>query len=480
VRYAILSDIHANLQAWKAVLLDIRSRKADRIICLGDIVGYGPNPLEVLKSVHAEADHIALGNHDAVVCGKMDADLFNPAARSAIEWTTSRLGPKAVTFLGTLPLTLAGPHFRCAHGEFSDPAAFNYVLDPDDADASWNAVPDRVLFVGHSHVPAIFVTGASGRTHHVTPQDFVVEDDKRFLVNVGSVGQPRGDGVLATYCIYDDADRTLLWRSVPFDLDAHREAFAAAGLDPGAALFLNMDPRRGHAPIREQLDFSPPSDPGRRARNVVEVSELRSLRRRASLWRAAACATALAACAVAVAAAISLRMARLDRMEIAPPTTPIHAAASVPEMNLLPKLGASLPAANWGIGLASRKSQRAEQAEADGFPALKLYSARRLPMVIRSAPVTAAPGMPLRMECYVRHKDGFDGELALAAVITGGSIQPRRLVASPALRRKDGWLKAQRSFELPAGAEQVEIQIFGDFSGETLVRDVILALRSTQ
>ena len=145
MRYAIVSDLHANLPAWTAVLLDLRSLDADRIICLGDLVGYGPQPAEVLRSVYAEVNHVVLGNHDAVVCGKLDGSLFNETARQIILWTRDRLNAQALRFLRSLPLSLRGGGFRCAHGDLADPAAFRYVIDPADAAPSWSAVEDRLL-----------------------------------------------------------------------------------------------------------------------------------------------------------------------------------------------------------------------------------------------------------------------------------------------------------------------------------------------
>ena len=129
MRFAIVSDLHSNLQAWNAVLLDIRSQKLDRIICLGDVVGYGPDPAEVLRSVHANVNHLVLGNHDAVVCGKMDETLFNESARQIIDWTRGQLNREARRFLGSLPLSLDAGLFRCAHGDFSEPGAFNHATE---------------------------------------------------------------------------------------------------------------------------------------------------------------------------------------------------------------------------------------------------------------------------------------------------------------------------------------------------------------
>ena len=120
MRYAIVSDIHANMQAWKAVLQDIACSDIDRIICLGDIVGYGPRPAEVLQSVHARADHLVLGNHDAVIAGKLSAELFNSRARERVKWTAEHLSPKAVEVLGSVPLTLTGDGSRDADAYWTE------------------------------------------------------------------------------------------------------------------------------------------------------------------------------------------------------------------------------------------------------------------------------------------------------------------------------------------------------------------------
>ena len=98
MKYAIVSDIHANLAAWNAVLLDIRSNGVDCIICLGDMLGYGPRPREVLESLYTSVDHFLLGNHDAAICGKIDPQCFNEPAREIIRWTAAQLGESAKNF----------------------------------------------------------------------------------------------------------------------------------------------------------------------------------------------------------------------------------------------------------------------------------------------------------------------------------------------------------------------------------------------
>ncbi len=128
MRYAIISDVHANLQAWDAVFTDIRSNDIDQIICLGDIVGYGPSPAQVLEQAYAHVHHFVLGNHDAVLAERLGADCFNERARALIEWTRRRLDARASRFLGQLPYVLEGKSFRCAHASPAAPAQFGYVL----------------------------------------------------------------------------------------------------------------------------------------------------------------------------------------------------------------------------------------------------------------------------------------------------------------------------------------------------------------
>jgi predicted phosphodiesterase len=313
VRYAVVSDIHANMQAWNAVLTDIATQRIDRILCLGDTVGYGPNPSEVLASLYRHVDGFCMGNHDAVVCGKLDAGLFNDHARQMIEWTRGHLSDKAIRFLARQPLTIAGSGFRCTHGDFTEPAAFLYIEDAASAAPSWQAAAEPLLFFGHTHVPALFVIGQSGTTHVLEPQSFVLEPGKRYLVNPGSTGNPRSGDALATYCIYDsDAENgegTVCWQTVPFDLDACRAAIRAAGLDEADTGFLALDPRRHLTVVREAVDFAPARNATEQAQGVKAVSELAQLSRTARRWKRAAMAAILIG-AVSAAAAMGFALLR--------------------------------------------------------------------------------------------------------------------------------------------------------------------------
>jgi predicted phosphodiesterase len=271
MRYAFVSDLHANLQAWRAVHRDIRSLHADYIICLGDVVGYGPSPSALLNEVHAHVDAFVMGNHDAVISGKMDDSSFTPEAREIIRWTAGKLDAKASAFLGSFPLTLVGNGFRCAHGDFARPASFEYVLNPEDALPSWQANDAPLLFTGHTHHPAFFLIGASGTPRETEPQDFELERGKRYFINVGSVGQPRTGDPRASYCLYDTQANAVFWRRVAFDLDSFRTTLIQSGLDPSRCQFLQNDPLAKTVPVRELLDFTPPTLPGKEAQTSQET-----------------------------------------------------------------------------------------------------------------------------------------------------------------------------------------------------------------
>ncbi len=231
MRYAILSDIHANAAALRAALVDAQDMRADRIICLGDVLGYGPEPVAALEEVYSRVHVCLAGNHDDAVCGRCTTEDFNDLAAAAVARQRNMLTDDARSWLARLPYTCEMHGFACAHGDFSDPAAFNYILAPEEAMPSWEVRKEQLLFVGHTHRPGIFVIGGSGVPHRLEPADFVLEDGKRYIVNVGSVGYPRSGICRTFYCIYDDQSRSVFFRSLPFDLDGYRAKMGGEGLD---------------------------------------------------------------------------------------------------------------------------------------------------------------------------------------------------------------------------------------------------------
>ena len=231
MRYAIISDIHANAAALRTVLVDAQDMHADKVICLGDVLGYGPDPVQALETVYSRVHVCLAGNHDDAVCGRRTTEDFNDFAAAAVARQRKTLTADALAWLKKLPYVCAMGDFACTHGDFSDSEAFNYILEPEEALPSWDARTEPLLFVGHTHQPGIFVLGKSGLPHRLEPADFAVEEGKRYIVNVGSVGYPRSGMCRSFYCIYDDQARAVFFRSLPFDLEGYRAKMGGKGLD---------------------------------------------------------------------------------------------------------------------------------------------------------------------------------------------------------------------------------------------------------
>lgn len=216
--YAIISDIHANAIALSAVLEDARRCGAKKVLCLGDVTGYGPEPELAATMMRTRAALTLAGNHDDAVCGRIDSSDFIGIAADAVERHREALSEENLVWLKSLRHVYNGKSFSCAHGDFTSPKTFEYVSDVDQAAANFAAMGARLMFVGHTHVPGIFLTGASGKTYSLPPTDFTLEDGKRYIVNPGSVGYPRTDGnrCESTYVLYDDTEQTVTFRRIPF------------------------------------------------------------------------------------------------------------------------------------------------------------------------------------------------------------------------------------------------------------------------
>ena len=244
MRHAIISDVHANESALRAVLTDAVDARADKVICLGDVLGYGPEPVAALELVYRCAHVCLAGNHDDAVSRRFPVEDFTDFAAAAIARHRAALSQEAIDWLRRLPYTCEFDGFACAHGDFSDPKHFNYILEPKDALPSWNERPEQLMFVGHSHQPGIFVIGASGIPHLLAGVDFTLEDGKRYIVNPGSVGYPRSGACRSSYCIYDDQSRTVFFRTLPFDLDSYATKMHGQGLNEAPWMLARAAERR--------------------------------------------------------------------------------------------------------------------------------------------------------------------------------------------------------------------------------------------
>jgi len=247
MRYLILSDIHSNLEALEAVLGQAQARY-EQVVCLGDVVGYGPNPNEVIDRLQ-ELKPVATvrGNHDKASCGIDSAEEFNAAARQAALWTREQLRAENLSYLRQLP---SGPirlnTFQIVHGSLRDED--EYLFQPREAYESLKLAEISFTFCGHTHFQGGFALKESGRmeilrvshARGVAMAELKLEAGARYLINPGSIGQPRdGDARAAFACFDPDRQQVEYWR-VPYDVRATQAKMRAAGLPESLAVRLSF------------------------------------------------------------------------------------------------------------------------------------------------------------------------------------------------------------------------------------------------
>ncbi|TAM84806.1 MAG: metallophosphoesterase [Acidobacteria bacterium] len=236
MRYLILSDIHSNLEALEKAL-DLADGRHDQVLCLGDLVGYGPDPNAVISRIQPLARVIVRGNHDKACCGLTDTEDFNFLARAATEWTRSQLTPEHSEFLRNLP---NGPvrvdGIELVHGSPFDED--EYIFDSIGAIQAFQSSEAPLIFFGHSHQQGGFLLTADKRLDHISlpaieddqPAGVFFREDARFLLNPGSIGQPRDSDYRAAFAILDlDGQRVDFYRT-PYDLAKTQQKMRAAGL----------------------------------------------------------------------------------------------------------------------------------------------------------------------------------------------------------------------------------------------------------
>lgn len=234
MRIAILSDVHGNLEALEAVLEHISGESVDRVVCLGDLVGYGADPNPCCDRIPEVAEEVVAGNHDHASVGLTDMSDFHPAAREAAQWTDEILSGSHRRYLESLPFTmiLAEGEATLVHATPSRPEAWQYLYDPLEAAQEFEAFTTQCCFVGHTHYPIAFVQNPSGEVAGVPLDRMRVQDSYRYIINVGSVGQPRDGDPRAAYAVYDYEAGTLDLYRVDYDVETAREKILKAGLPP--------------------------------------------------------------------------------------------------------------------------------------------------------------------------------------------------------------------------------------------------------
>jgi len=231
VRYAIVSDVHANIDSLQCMLSSMGSD--DALISLGDVVGYGPDPNECVAALRERATHAVLGNHDLAAVENFGVENFNPAARAAISWTQGKLEDDAKRWLNSLPYELRLPDFLLVHGAPVD--YFEYILDKAAAARAFERTDARIVFVGHTHIAEYWDRDAEGNIGHRHMQqggEVELEADKRYIIDVGSVGQPRDLNPLACYVEYDADTGRVRWVRYQYPIEEVQRKIRAAGLPP--------------------------------------------------------------------------------------------------------------------------------------------------------------------------------------------------------------------------------------------------------
>lgn len=228
--YGIIADIHSNLEALEAVLSQLR--QVDRIVCLGDIVGYGPDPNECIEIMQKEKIPSVAGNHDKAAIGEFNTQSFNENAKKAIDWTSGQLTASSLQYLAALPQYLATDGLEAVHGSLRDPLD-EYVTNIDEAALSIELMKKNVCFAGHTHVPLYVGKKAGGGYdgRRLSKDDIVnLNNYSKSFINPGSVGQPRDNDPRASYGLFDSEKNEFTLLRTEYNIAAVQEKMRIVGL----------------------------------------------------------------------------------------------------------------------------------------------------------------------------------------------------------------------------------------------------------
>ncbi len=231
MRYGIISDVHGNLEALQESVKSLAQERIDRYICLGDVVGYGANPEECVQIVRQLAQVCIVGNHDAAVSGRMDYSYYYDAARHALDWCRKQVSPSSLEWLKSLPYSQREGDIEFCHGSPIQPEEFEYIFTKEKAkelikfrdQLAW------VTFIGHSHLTRSFAIGAD-EAYNVKGPEFVVRKDFKYIITVGSVGQPRDYDPRSCCAVFDSDTGQFRYVRSEYNIEAQMKKIIAAGL----------------------------------------------------------------------------------------------------------------------------------------------------------------------------------------------------------------------------------------------------------
>ena len=231
MQFAILADIHSNLAAFEAVLEDLEKRGGfDKIWCLGDIVGYGPEPNACIKLLRQFDHSCVAGNHDWAAIGNIDIMDFNEDAALANQWTAKQLTEEEKDYLHSLPLRITEHDFSMAHGSPREPI-WEYLFSTRLAEENLSYFTTPFCLVGHSHIPLMFEESQNGLLLHQLKNDETIElAENRLIINPGSVGQPRDHDPRASYILYNSDNNTISHFRVDYDIETTQQKMTELNL----------------------------------------------------------------------------------------------------------------------------------------------------------------------------------------------------------------------------------------------------------
>lgn len=230
MRYALISDIHSNWEALEAALNFLSKENIDAYFCLGDIVGYGANPQECISKIRSlSCRAIIAGNHDWAAAGIFELSYFNFLARKAIIWTSEKLNQADKEYLKSFPLTYRDDLITLVHGTLYNPGEFNYMLDIYAAAKDFDLLKRQVSFIGHSHLPGVFFE-ENYQIGYSLEQKIVLKPKVKYIVNAGSIGQPRDGNWRSSLVIFDSEEKSIEFKRIEYDVELAQKKIIRAGL----------------------------------------------------------------------------------------------------------------------------------------------------------------------------------------------------------------------------------------------------------
>ena len=230
MRYGIFADVHSNSEAFQAVLDSLKKDNIDIYVSIGDIVGYGAEPSYCIELTKKITDKVVAGNHDLAAAGIFTTSYFNDYAKEAVVWTKNILSTEEKDYLKRFNLVYEDKNITAVHGSLNEPEKFHYILSISQALATFGLIRTRLCFIGHSHRPLICTK--TDKVSFLPHQKVTIEKGALYIINVGSVGQPRDGDPRASYAVFDTKKDCAEIKRVPYDIAKAAEKIVAAGLPP--------------------------------------------------------------------------------------------------------------------------------------------------------------------------------------------------------------------------------------------------------